>query len=184
MEYGASSYRRFLDGDDQGLYEIICAYQSGLVLYLNSMVQNVHTAEDLAEDTFAELATKMPRYSGKSSFKTWLYAIARHLAADHIRKCAKLPTVPLETQEFLPDEIDVEHAYLRTEQREAVHRALHRIRPDYRQVLWLSYFEGFSNRETAQIMHKTARQIENLLYNAKKALRSELERDGFTYEDV
>ncbi len=184
MEHGASSYRRFLDGDDQGLYEIICAYQSGLVLYLNSIVQNVHTAEDLAEDTFAELATKCPRFTGKSSFKTWLYAIARHLAVDHIRKASKLSAVPLETQEFVPDECDVEHQYLRTEQREAVHRALHRIKPDYRQVLWLSYFEGFSNREAAQIMHKTARQIENLLYNAKKALRSELERDGFTYEDV
>ena len=184
MDNGASSYRRFLAGDDQGLYEIICAHQSGLVLYLNSIVQSVPAAEDIAEDTFAALAIRQPHYSGKCSFKTWLYAIARHKAIDHIRRSAIIQTVPLETQEFLAEEADPEHQYIRTEQRMAVHKALHRIKPDYRQVLWLSYFEGFSNLEAAKIMRKTARQIENLLYNAKKALRSELEKEGFDYEDL
>ena len=184
MDNGASSYRRFLAGDDQGLYEIICAHQSGLILYLNSIVQSLPTAEDIAEDTFAELAIQQPHYSGTCSFKTWLYAIARHKAIDHVRRAAKIQTVPLGEQEHLTEETDPEHQYLRSEQRTAVHTALHRIRPDYRQVLWLSYFEGFSNREAAKIMRKTARQIENLLYNAKKALRSELEKEGFDYEDL
>ena len=55
MENGASSYHRFLAGDDKGLHEIICEYRTGLILYLNSFVQNIHTAEELTEDTFAEL---------------------------------------------------------------------------------------------------------------------------------
>ena len=38
MGNGASSYRRFLAGDDEGLYEIICEYRAGLILYLNSFV--------------------------------------------------------------------------------------------------------------------------------------------------
>ncbi|MBP0966052.1 MAG: RNA polymerase subunit sigma-24, partial [Oscillospiraceae bacterium] len=50
-------------------------------------------------------------------------------------------------------------------------------------VLYLSYFEGFSNAEIAVIMKKSRRQIEALLYNAKKALRTELERSGFAYEE-
>ena len=79
MDNGESSYRRFLAGDDEGLHEIICTYRAGLILYLNSFVQNIHTAEDLTEDTFAELAIKCPKFSGKSSFKTWLYAIARNI---------------------------------------------------------------------------------------------------------
>ena len=57
MDNGESSYRRFLAGDDEGLHEIICAYRAGLILYLNSFVQNIHTAEDLTED-FAALAER------------------------------------------------------------------------------------------------------------------------------
>ncbi|MDE7094522.1 MAG: RNA polymerase subunit sigma-24, partial [Oscillospiraceae bacterium] len=49
---------------------------------------------------------------------------------------------------------------------------------------YLSYFEDFSNAETAKIMRKTKRQIENLLYNARKSLKLELEKDGFHYEKL
>nr|MCR5717774.1 sigma-70 family RNA polymerase sigma factor [Oscillospiraceae bacterium] len=121
MDNGESSYRRFLAGDDEGLHEIICAYRAGLILYLNSFVQNIHTAEDLTEDTFTELATKMPKYSGKSSFKTWLYAIGRNLTAKYLRKHAKLKVVPLESQEFLADEADLERNYIKSEQKQLVH---------------------------------------------------------------
>ena len=51
-------------------------------------------------------------------------------------------------------------------------------------MLHLSYFEGFSNAETAQIMGKTVKQVENLMYNARKALRTQLEKEGFSYEKL
>ena len=80
MGNGESSYRRFLAGDNEGMFEIVCEYQAGLMLYLNSYVQDIHTAEDLAEDTFLELMLKRPKFSGNSSFKTWLFAIGRNIA--------------------------------------------------------------------------------------------------------
>ena len=183
MDNGASSYRRFLAGDDEGLHEIICAYRAGLILYLNSFVQNIHTAEDLAEDTFAELAIRCPAFLEKSSFKTWLYAIGRNITAKYLRKHAGLSIVPLESQEFLADEESIEGNYIRCEQKRMLHKALHSLKREYRRVLYLSYFEGFSNAEIAVIMKKSRRQIEALLYNAKKALRTELERSGFAYEE-
>ena len=49
MDNGASSYRRFReDGDESGLVEIIRDYKDGLILYLNSFVGNIHTAEEIA----------------------------------------------------------------------------------------------------------------------------------------
>ncbi len=75
MDNGASSYRRFLDGDDKGIAEIVGDYKDGLILYLNGYVNNIFIAEELAEDTFFRLITRKPRYSGKSTFKSWLYAI-------------------------------------------------------------------------------------------------------------
>ena len=47
MDNGACSYRRFLDGDDCGIAEIVKAYKDGLILYLNGYVKNIHIAEDL-----------------------------------------------------------------------------------------------------------------------------------------
>lgn len=183
MDNGASSYHRFLAGDDEGLYEIICAYRTGLILYLNSFVQNIHIAEDMAEDTFAELAIRCPEFSEKSSFKTWLYAIGRNITAKHLRRNSQNATVPLESQVNLAEEENLEKNYIKNEQKIIVHKALHDLRSDYRQVLYLSFFEGFSNAETAMIMKKSKRQVETLLYNAKKALRTELERRGFEYEE-
>ncbi len=59
MDNGASSYRRFRDnGDESGLVEIIRDYKDGLILYLNSFVGNIYTAEELAEDTFVRLGIK------------------------------------------------------------------------------------------------------------------------------
>ena len=183
MDNGESSYRRFLAGDDEGLHEIICSYRAGLILYLNSFVQNIHTAEDLTEDTFAEIAIKCPKFSGKSSFKTWLYAIGRNITAKYLRKQTKLSVVPLESQEYLADEENLEINHIKSEQKRMVHQALHRLKLEYRQVLYLIYFEEFTNAEAALIMKKSSRQIESLLYNAKKALKSELERSGFEYEE-
>ena len=182
MDNGTSSYRRFLAGDDEGLLEIICEYRTGLMLYLNSFVQNIRTAEEMTEDTFAELAIRCPKFSEKSSFKTWLYAIGRNITAKYLRKHSKDIIVPLESQEHLADEENIESNYIKDEQKLMVHKALHDLKSEYRQVLFLSFFEGFSNSETAIIMKKSKRQIESLLYNAKKALKTELERSGFEYE--
>ena len=41
MDNGASSYRRFLDGDDNGITEIVENYKDGLILYLNGYVKNI-----------------------------------------------------------------------------------------------------------------------------------------------
>ena len=183
MDHGESSYRRYLAGDNEGMLEIVCEYQTGLLLYLNSLVQDIHLAEDLTEDTFLELMTKRPKFSGKSTFKTWLFAIGRHITARYLRKHTRLSVVPLESQEYLAVEDSIEDNYIRTEQNRMVHQALHRLKPEYRQALFLSYFEGFRIAEIAQIMKKSEKQVKNYLYNAKKALRSELEGSGFAYEE-
>ena len=183
MDQGAESYARYLAGDDTGMHELVCSYRDGLLLYLHGFTHDYHAAEDLAEDTFVRLAVKKPRFRGRSSFRTWLFAIARNLAVDALRRSAAHPAAPLE--ETLPDpDADAESVLLRDEQKRMLHRAVMELNPAYRQVLHLVYFEQFSNAETAQIMHKTKRQIENLLYSAKKALRTELERMGFEYEDL
>ena len=185
MDNGASSYRRYLDGDDTGLTDIIRIYKDGLTLYINGYTDNIFTAEELMEETFFKLATKKPHFSTGSSFKTWLYTIARNVTLDYLRKNSKIADSPIEDFEnYLAEESDVEKTYLIKEQKILLHRAMRELKSEYFQVLYLVYFEDFTNAEIAKIMKKNKRQVENLIYRAKTTLRSELEKEGFEYENL
>ena len=184
MDNGASSYRRFLDGDDKGIAEIVENYKDGLILYLNSYVNNVFIAEELTEDTFFRLIIKKPRYSGKSTFKSWLYAIGRNVAVDFVRHHSRQLNTPIEDMEnYLSEEQSLEQSYIKEERKIAVHKALSKLSVDYRTVLWLVFFEGLSNKEAAIVFKKNERQVRNLLYRAKQSLKSKLEDEGFVYEE-
>ena len=176
MDSGTFNYRRFRDGgDENGLVEIIKEYKDGLIFYLNSIVGNIHTAEELAEDTFVLLGTKKPRDKGTGSFKTWLYTIGRNIAIDSLRH---------KYVNTAADEASLEDSYIGEERKITVHRALNSLKPEYRQVLWLMYFEDLSAKEAACVMKKSIHSIETLAYRARKSLKLTLETEGFIYEEL
>ncbi len=185
MDNGASSYRRFLNGDDTGIVEIIRDYKDGLMLFINRYVNNVHIAQDLTEDTFFKLVTKKPRFTVKSSFKTWLYTIGRNTALNYIKRSNMISETPIENMvDLRADETNVEQAYLREEQKIQLNKALSKIHFDYATVLHLKYFEDMSNEQIAKVLKRSKRQVENMLYQAKKVLKHELKKEGFIYEEL
>ena len=182
MENGISSYCRFLNGDDDGMVELIRDYKDGLILYIDSIVHNISLSEELTEDTFVKIAVKKPRYKDKYSFKAWLYAIGRNVTKDYLRKHSHDASQYID--EDIEDKEDLEQEHIRNEEKIMLHRTMRKLKSEYQQVLSLVYFEQLSNTEAAAVMHRSKRQIENLLYYAKKALRSELEEGGFQYEEL
>ncbi len=174
-------YRRFLSGDKEGMEELVAYYRKGLMLYLLSITGNIDQAEDFAEDTFLELYVNRPVFTGESSFKTWLYSIGRHKANRFFRRKARFVFVPYDDDCVEQKVMSLEEAYIKDQERIALHKAISALKKQQRQVIYLSYFECLKNEEIAQIMRKSARQIENLLYYAKKCLREELERMGYTH---
>ena len=182
MGNDADRYRRYLDGDDNGIVEIIDKYHEGLTLYLNSIVDNICIAEELMQETFVRLAVKKPRFNGKIYFNTRLYSIAKHCALDYLRKRSKMSDFPIDEAFQMSDEEDIERQYLKEEQKIELHRAMRRLKPEYAQVLYLMYFEDFDTAGIAGIMQKSKMQVGDLLYRAKKALKTELEKEGFVYE--
>ena len=185
MDHGAESYRKFLGGDDDGIVEIIRDYKDGLILFLNRYVNNIYTAEDLAEDTFFRLVTKKPRFSETASFKTWLYTIGRNAAVSHLRHSGRICGQSVEELAVcISDEEALERSYIQEEEKILLHKTLSKLHADYSTVLHLKYFEDLSHDQIAVIMRKTKRQITNLIYQAKKALRVELDKEGFCYEEL
>ncbi len=179
MDNGASSYRRFLEGDNEGFVEIIRDYKDGLMLYLNGYVHDIHDAEDLMEDTFVKIYAKRPKFSEKYSFKTWLYTIGRNVAIDHLRKEKRGRTRSIEDMsDAVADKAQLEIEYLKKEDNALLLSAMDSLKDDYRQTLYLKYFEGLSNDEISKVMGRSRRQVENLLYRGKQALKSIIGQEG------
>ena len=184
MDNGASSYRRFLEGDSSGIDEIVDSYYDGLVLFLRTLLHDMNDAEDLAEETLYVLLSKKPDYKGKSSFKTWLYSIGRNLAYSHLKRQERITNVePIDIiMMSVKESQDAEKRFFFEEQRRQLYYGLLDLRPDYRQVLWLKYFENMKSREIASVMRKTEYGVNHLLRKAKECLRIKLEEEGFHYE--
>ena len=184
MDQATLCYQRFLKGDETALVELIRDYRDGLMLYINGMVSDLSVAEELTEDTFLKLVLKKPRFSARCSFKTWLYTIGRNLAMDHLRRSKKSGISLDDCPEISDDEYDLEQRYIRQENQIMLHHAMKKLKPEYRQVLWLVYFEGFRCAEVGKIMEKSEATIQTLVSRARKALKEKLLEEEFDYENL
>ncbi len=184
MDQGKMNYEAFLAGDDDGLVRIIRDYKDGLIFYLNSFVRNLFVAEELTEEVFVKLVLKKPKFKSESAFKTWLYAIGRNTALSFLRHNQNREIFAQETWESNEAEREMESSYIFKEEQRILRRAMDALKPEYRQVLWLVYFEGFSHKETAKIIGKTTHNVETLTYRARLALKSKLQEVGFVYEKL
>lgn len=170
-------YEQYLKhGDNEALGCLLERHRERLTLFLIGFVRSEADAEELMLDAFAEVAAGPTIFSGKSSFKTWLFSVGKHLAMKQLRRQRR--TAPLESYEPGQSE-GPELLLLREERDRQLYVALERIAPDYREALQLQYMEQMQPAEIAQVMGKRVSQIYNLIKRGKQALRGELERMGF-----
>lgn len=177
MDNGESSYRRFLDGDESAFREILDMYSENLIFFINRYVNNISVAQELSEDVFVDVLLHKHRYNFKTSLKTYLFTIGRNKAVSYVRRCTRRPEYAYAYIENEADRKNIEDEFLKKEQEIQLHRALERLNEDYKTVLHLVYFEEMSNDDAARVMKKNKKQIENLLYRAKQALKKELESE-------
>lgn len=176
-----SAYKRYLGGDSTALMELIREYKNGLTMYLNSYVRDPNLADELCCETFARLADKKPKFRESSSFKTFLYGIGRNVALVYLRKNKKHIAEP--PDEALAAPVDLEKEFLVKERNRQLYAALGGLKPEHAQALWLMYFEELSVKEIAAVMKKSPGAVKVLLHRARQALKTELEKEGFEYED-
>ena len=179
MDNGASSYRRFLDGDESAFDEIMKELFHSLVFFIDRYVQDFHTAEDIAIDTLADLGIHKARYNFKVTLKTYLFMVGRSRALNYIKHRKVIDFVELTEAESNSDDLDeLEKTVLNNERKRVVNAALLKLPKDMRIVIHLIYFEDLTYEEAARVMKKNKKQVDNLLYRAKKELRTILGEEG------
>ena len=175
-------YSRLLSERDENALRILLErYREGLTLFLYGYVHSMEDAEELMLDAFAAAAAKRSWSKEGSSFKTWLFAIGHKLALAHLRKHRQQTVVLEETD--AGDGAGPEAELLREERGQQLYRAMEQLKPEYRQVLMLIYFEEMSHEEAARVMRKTRKQIYHLVDRGRERLKEILERNGFDHAE-
>ena len=133
----------------------------------------------IAIDTFSDLVVHPNRYNFKVSLKTYLFMIGRCRAIDFLRRGKIINFVELSKGEDAADDRKtLEEMVLMDEKKSMINNAISKLPEGMKTAVHLIYFEEMSYEEAAKVMKKTNKQVDNLLYRAKKELRTILGKDG------
>lgn len=161
-------------GDRAAWGALVDRYLAPVASHAWYMLGDRAEAEDVAQETFERLMGKVAAWdpAGDAGLKTWLYRVAINLCIDRTRKRRPVPmdTLP-EPQTSQAPGTDPDTAIDRTR---AVYEALSRLPDRQRAVMALVYYQGFSNREAADLMSLSVEAVESLLSRARRALRATL----------
>lgn len=173
-------YRRYLSGDEGGLHELMERYSRALTLYITGYVHDPHDAEDLLIEVFSYLITKQPRIRD-GGFKAYLYKAARSYALRFAEKRRRHIHFGLEDMEDELESAELIEVVVQTQERNRIlHLCMEQMHLDYREVLYLLYFEDMSYKEAAEVMGKSEKQVTALVHRGKQSLRKLLEQEGIT----
>lgn len=178
-----TAYRRYLDGEEKAADLLVEKYGDALTLYINGYLKDIHEAEDLMIEAFSQIFAKERPISGVGSFQAYLYKTARNLSQRHRQK-HRILFLSFDELDFEPQsEVLVDTELLHNERDGQLYAALEKLRPEYREALYLVYLADLSYRNAAQVMGKSEAQITNLVHRGKQSLKTILQREGFSYAD-
>jgi RNA polymerase sigma-70 factor (ECF subfamily) len=187
VEQDAGTVARGLRRRDPALIDyLIQQYQYRLLRYLLMLTGRREEAEDLFQETWMRVLEKGHQYKKRWKFETWLFAIARHLAIDFLRRRqpesldALLHPVgadrPLELEDTTSSSA-FEQAF-QGEEAASVATALAHLPPSYREVLTLRFHEDMELEEIARVVDSPLSTVKSRLYRGLEELRNLLEGKG------
>jgi RNA polymerase sigma-70 factor (ECF subfamily) len=135
---------------------------------------NDQIAEDLTAETFEKAWRHRERYRADlASFSTWLFIIARRIAADHFRR--RRPTVPLEEAARLANPQSLEEEAQERAEFAQLSAVLARLAERERELVALKYGAGLTNRAIARISGLSESNVSTILHRLTRQLRAQLE---------
>ena len=176
--------RGLRERDMELLADLVERCQHRLVRYLLYLIGRREHAEDLAQETWVRVLQRGSQYNGRQRFDPWLFAIARNLAIDYLRKERKsiqTASLPNDRDAILllpssgPSPFE---AAARSEDAMRLSGRLQILPPLYREALLLRFQEDLSLPEIAQVLGAPVTTVTSRIYRGLAALRSAFEEGG------
>ncbi len=159
-------------GDEAALAELIARYSPGLRLFLQKLVGQAATADDLLQETWFDVYRKINGLQNPQALTAWLYRIARDKAYRVLRRRPE-PIAPAD--ENWTDSIPAAEETFTREEAEQVRAALDQLPLEQREVLVLRFVEDMSYEQIAEVIARPVGTVRSRIHYAKLELRKKLE---------
>jgi len=171
-------------GDEASFDFLLQKYRSPLVNFLNRMVRDQATAEDLAQEVFLRVYRARKQYTPSAKFTTWLFRIATNLALNSVRDNRHnrmgisidapadgddSPPLELKAREMRMDERMIERDRV-----EIIRRAICSLPEKQRAAVLLHKYEEMDYGEIAGILDCSEGALKSMLFRAYETLRVQL----------
>jgi len=171
---------KFLGGERESFAVLVRRYERELYGYLRRYTGDASLAEDVFQNTFLQLYTKMETFDMDRKVRPWLYTIATHQAIDAMRRAGRHQAVSLDQyrEESTNGEVQSLIALLESqesnplahaekeERKELVRESVERL-PDFlQQVVILAYYQNLKYREVAEILGIPVGTVKSRLHSA------------------
>jgi RNA polymerase sigma-70 factor, ECF subfamily len=171
--------------ESEALAKVFDLYASGIYKYAFRHCGNAIIADQIVGDVFAKLLEQLSQGKGpNSNIRSYLFEIAHHQIADEVRhyhRTTSIGKVEFSLRDAKYTDLAVEDEMLM----DVVLRAIESdLTEDQRHVIILRFMEGFSLKETAQIMGKSVTNIKVIQNRAVAAIRKALEFQQVDHECV
>lgn len=133
--------------------------------------------DDLVQECFVKIWQNLPKFSGTSSLKTWIYRIAMNAAIDHLRKQKKLWHLRGESK--IPIEVAPVNDIALTQ---LIEKGILALPPKLRSVFVLYYKMELSVQEVAEALDLAEGTVKSRLFTARQTFIDFLQAHGVNYE--
>ncbi len=171
---------RCQERDTSAMGTLVVQYQHWVYNIAYGLLGHHEDAEDVAQDVFLSVWQNINKFQFRSQFSTWLYKIVKNKCLNLIDQRKRRKTEPMEiddSQPWIPlDNVTPEQEVIQSERNQILHQALDKLKESYRTILILRELRELSYEEIAEILDCTLGRVKSRLHEARKALRTELER--------
>jgi len=162
---------RSLDGDGEAYAELVDRYKNAVYYHCFAIVRDEDIAEDIAQETFINAYYKLKQYNPSYRLSTWLFKISTNKCLTHLKKQGKV----IKLEEAMVASLTSKHPSPHTTAIHVeLHEAVHTLRPNYRAVISMYYWQGLDYGTIAEVMDVPLNTVRIWLKRAKEALRKEL----------
>ncbi|MDQ5952167.1 MAG: hypothetical protein QG626_294 [Patescibacteria group bacterium] len=156
--------------------DLVERYQHKLMRYI-FRIGGKDASEDLLQEVFINAYQNLAGFDQSLSFSSWIYRIAHNVVISHFRKQKVRPegNLHIDSEDVLAKlygDDDVEAAADGQLNAERLRKAMEKLKPLYRDILVLRYFEQFEYQEISDVLRIPMGSVAVSLHRAKKQLRS------------
>ena len=161
--------------NQDGLSELLKHYRPMISYIIAPILLNPEDQEECVSEVTLKVWDNILTFDeNKSGFKTWLTAITRNTALNHLRKNQKHTQVDLDSENIRAKEGNPEEIILKKEKQEQLYKVLNNLDSKEKTLFYRKYYYMQSTAQIAREMGITERAVEGKLYRIKKKIRKQM----------